>query len=50
MISAYLIFFVADGTDLKVSGALATVTLGLYMSAYGKTLISPICEHSLHAF
>mgnify|MGYP001083222295 CR=1 FL=1 len=50
LMTAYLLFFTCDGTPLHVSGALATVTLGLYMSAYGITLVSPVVEHSLHGF
>lgn len=50
LVTAYLLFFVADGTSLHVSGALAVVTYGLYMSAYGKTLISPTVEKGLHGF
>lgn len=50
LVTAYLLFFVADGTSVKVSGALAVVTYGLYMSAYGKTLISPTVEKGLHGF
>lgn len=50
LVTAYLIFFVADGTSVHVSGALAVVTYGLYMSAYGKTLISPTVEKGLHGF
>lgn len=50
LITTYLIFYIADGTSVEVSGALAIVTFGLFMSAYGKTLISPAVEESLHAF
>ena len=50
LVTAYLLFFVADGTHVEVSGALAVVTYGLYMSAYGKTLISPTVEKGLHGF
>lgn len=50
LVTAYLLFFVADGTSVHVSGAIAVVTYGLYMSAYGKTLISPTVEKGLHGF
>jgi NhaP-type Na+/H+ or K+/H+ antiporter len=50
LITAYLIFYTAEATPLHVSGAIATVTFGLYMSAYGKTLISPNVEHTVHSF
>lgn len=50
LITTYLLFFTADGTSVHVSGALGTVTFGLYMSAYGKTLISPLVEKTLHNF
>jgi NhaP-type Na+/H+ or K+/H+ antiporter len=48
--ASYLLFWTAEQHSVHVSGALATVTLGLYMSAYGKTLISPSIESSLHSF
>ena len=46
--SSYLIFFVAESTKLKVSGILAVVALGLYMTKSGKTRISAESEHSVH--
>ena len=46
--SAYLVFFVAESTDLHVSGILAIVALGLYMTGTGKTRISAESEHSIH--
>lgn len=49
VVSAYLLFFLADH-KAKCSGALAVVTLGLFMSAYGKTLISPLVEKGMHDF
>eukprot|EP00359_Climacostomum_virens_P000413 CAMPEP_0204896274 /NCGR_PEP_ID=MMETSP1397-20131031/66_1 /ASSEMBLY_ACC=CAM_ASM_000891 /TAXON_ID=49980 /ORGANISM="Climacostomum Climacostomum virens, Strain Stock W-24" /LENGTH=666 /DNA_ID=CAMNT_0052063859 /DNA_START=196 /DNA_END=2196 /DNA_ORIENTATION=+ len=48
--ASYLLFWTAEQHSVHVSGALATVTLGLYMSAFGKTLISPTIESSLHSF
>lgn len=49
-ITAYLLFYTAESSNIHVSGAIAVVTLGLYMSAYGKTLISPIVEKPMHHF
>ncbi|CAG9314902.1 unnamed protein product [Blepharisma stoltei] len=46
--AAYLLFYTSN--EINSSGAISVVTLGLYMSAYGKTLISPIAEKSLHNF
>lgn len=37
---AYLIFYIAEFTALHVSGILALVAFGLYMSKAGKTSIS----------
>ena len=50
IVTTYLLFFTADGTSVHVSGALAVVAFGLFMSAYGKTLISPSVEKNLHEF
>ena len=50
IVTTYLLFYVADGTAVHVSGALAVVTFGLYMSLYGKTLISPLVEKNLLDF
>jgi NhaP-type Na+/H+ or K+/H+ antiporter len=50
IVTTYLIFFTAEDSGLEFSGAISTVTFGLYMSALGKTLISPAVEHSLHVF
>jgi NhaP-type Na+/H+ or K+/H+ antiporter len=35
--ASYLLFYSAEETILKVSGILAMVTMGLYMSRLGKT-------------
>lgn len=40
-VGAFLCFYVAEFTDIKVSGILSIVTLGLYMSAVGKRKIYP---------
>lgn len=48
ILSAFITFYLAEFTPLKVSGILALVCLGLYFSANGKTKISHECEHNLH--
>lgn len=40
-VGAFLCFYVAEFTPLKVSGILSIVSLGLYMSAVGKRKIYP---------
>jgi len=50
LITTYLLFYTAELKGVHVSGAFAVVTLGLYMSAYGKTFISPLIEKNLHEF
>ncbi len=40
-VGAYLCFYLAEFTDIKVSGILSIVTLGLYFSAVGKRRIYP---------
>jgi len=45
---SYLIFFTAESSGLGVSGILAIVFLGLYMTNTGKTRISAESEHSVH--
>lgn len=45
---SYLVFFLAEGTSLHVSGILAIVTLGLYMTNSGKNQISRESEHAVH--
>lgn len=50
LLTAYLLFFTADATSMHVSGAIGIVTFGLYMSAYGKTLISPMAEETVRNF
>lgn len=49
-VTAYLLFFTAEGTMIHVSGTIATVTYGLIMSAWGKTVISPSVEEKIHSF
>ena len=48
LFSSYLIFFLAEYTVIHVSGILAIVTLGFYMTATGKTRISAESEHAVH--
>lgn len=50
LITAYLLYFTAEIPSVHVSGALAVVTYGLYMSAYGKTLVSVTVEEPMHFF
>ena len=45
---SYLIFFLAESTPLHVSGILAVVFMGLYMTKVGKTGISAESEHAVH--
>ena len=47
--TTYLLFWVVNRTFV-CSGCMAVVTYGLYMSAYGKTLISPTVEKRLMYF
>ena len=45
---SYIIFWIAEGSPLHVSGILAIVALGLYMTNTGKTRISVESEHAVH--
>jgi NhaP-type Na+/H+ or K+/H+ antiporter/CRP-like cAMP-binding protein len=45
---AYLLFWTCNYSDVQFSGALAVMTYGLYMSAYGKILISPMVQSKMH--
>ena len=47
IVGAYLLFYLAE-FSLKVSGILAMVALGLYMTKTGKNRISSASEHALH--
>ena len=44
----YLLFFCAENLKYSVSGILALVTLGLFMSAMGRTSIFHESAHSFH--
>ena len=46
--SSYLLFYTAEETVLKVSGILAMVAMGLYMSRKGKTTISSSSHEFIH--
>jgi len=48
IVGSYLVFFIAESTPLHISGILAIVALGLYMTRSGKTRISAESEHSVH--
>jgi NhaP-type Na+/H+ or K+/H+ antiporter len=48
IVAAYLCWFVAENTDVHVSGILAIVAFGLYMSHAGKTGFSPESFHAMH--
>lgn len=50
LVATYLLFWVAEATKFHASGAIATVTFGLIMSAWGKTVISPSVEEKVHSF
>jgi NhaP-type Na+/H+ or K+/H+ antiporter len=45
---SYLVFYLAESTKLHVSGILAIVALGLYMTTSGKTKISSESMHTVH--
>lgn len=45
---SYLLFYFAESTPLHVSGILAIVALGLYMTTSGKTEISSASMHTVH--
>ena len=46
--SSYLLFYTAEETSLKVSGILAMVAMGLYMSRKGKTSVSSNSHEFIH--
>ena len=48
VVGSYLLFYIAEFTALHVSGVLAIVALGLYMTGKGKTRISAESEHAVH--
>ena len=53
VISCYLLFFVAENINLfnlKVSGIISLVSLGLYMAAFGKTRIASEAHFAVEGF
>ena len=49
IVMTYLAFYFADGAGLHLSGAIAVATIGLAMSAFGKTVVSPNSEAAMHS-
>ena len=47
-IFVYLLFWTAEGSGIKVSGILALVAFGLFMSAWGKSYIDTFSEAAVH--
>lgn len=45
----YILFYVAERPDVHVSGILALVTMGLYMTNVGKTQISSESDEAIHS-
>lgn len=45
---SYMLFYIAESTPVQVSGILAIVALGLYMTNTGKTWISAQSVHTIH--
>ena len=45
---SYLLFYIAESTALHVSGIIALVVMGLYMTNIGKTRISQGATHAIH--
>lgn len=52
IISCYMVFFVAEHVSFgfRMSGILALVSLGLFMSAFGRTRISHEADRTIHEF
>lgn len=48
--SAYLCYYVAEGTQVHVSAVLSVATLGLLMAGFGRTSITEEGHHIIHAF
>jgi CPA1 family monovalent cation:H+ antiporter len=48
IVCTYLTFWLCDNHNLGFSGAFGVMVLGLFMSAYGKILISPSVYKKLH--
>jgi len=45
---SYMVFYIAESTALHVSGIIAIVVMGLYMTNIGKTRISSGSAHAVH--
>ena len=45
----YILFYTAEHHDVHVSGILALVTMGLYMTNVGKTQISSESDEAIHS-
>lgn len=52
LLHAILLYYVAEKVDLgyKVSGIVALVSLGLFLSNFGKTKISKEAHHTVQTF
>lgn len=46
--ASYIVFYIAEETAVKVSGILSLVSLGLYMSAWGKYHIKVYSKEAVH--
>ena len=47
LVTTFLLFWICSSAALDFSGAVAIMTLGLYMAAYGKILITPSIQREL---
>ena len=45
----YMLFYIAEHENVHVSGILALVTMGLYMTNVGKTQISSESDEAIHS-
>ena len=54
LIGGFIVFFLAETIFLKyemqVSGIMAIISIGVFMSAVGRTKINPEIEYNVHAF
>lgn len=48
VVVTYLVYWICSYKKVEASGGVAMVVLGLYMSCYGKTFISPSVAKNLH--
>ena len=49
-VTVYMSFLISEHEEVKISGTLAIVALGIYMSARGKTYISQLSEQNVNTF